>query len=348
MGKLRFAIVGCGKIGTRHAMKIPEVPGAELVDACDIIPERADSIAKKYGCKAYYNIEELLKNTEADYINICTPSGLHPEQSILSLNSGKNVLCEKPMAFRVSDAISMVEAAKKNGKKLYIVKQNRYNPPVKYVYDLIKQGKMGTPLQCIVNVLWNRTQDYYDSDAWRGTKAMEGGTVSSQVSHFVDLMLMFMGPAKRVFSLMDTKFRKIEIENEGAIAVDFANGAIGTLNYTMLTTKKNSEGSVTLIFTEGTVKIGGEFLNEIEYFAVNGIDSYDLGAEKTVANDYGSYRGSASNHDKVFSALVDEHNGINNPETVGRLVTGEEGVDSVKFYESALASHELNKIILLE
>lgn len=348
MEPLRFAIVGCGKIGTRHAQKLGgEVEGAQLVDVCDIIPERAIKMSEQYKCGWHKDFNEMLRKTSADYINICTPSGLHPEQTITALNAGKNVLCEKPMAFRTADALKMVAAEQKSGKNLFIVKQNRYNPPIKLVKKLIDDGIMGEPLQCIVNVLWNRTQEYYDSDAWRGTKDMEGGTVSSQVSHFVDLMLMFMGPAKEVFSLMDTKLCKIDMENMGVVAIKFANGAIGSLNYTMCTTNKNAEGSVTLIFSNGTVKIGGEFLNKIEYFNVKGVDSYDLGGEETKANEYGSYRGSASNHDKVFKALVDKHNGINNPDTVGRLVKGADGIDAVKFYEAALKSFdEKNKIIL--
>tara|TARA_Y100000310_G_scaffold344628_1_gene458402 strand:- start:314 stop:1354 length:1041 start_codon:yes stop_codon:yes gene_type:complete len=333
---VNFAILGCGKIGVRHAEKLQKVKGASLVAVCDSAKERADELAKKYNIKAYYDIKDLMKDPKVDFVNVCTPSGFHPDHSIQSLDAGKNVLCEKPMAFREADAHNMMEVAKKNNKMLFVVKQNRHNPPVKLVSKLLQEGKFGKPIKCVVNVFWNRNEDYYKSEKWRGTLEMDGGTLCSQASHFVDLMLAFFGEPKSVYALMDTKKQKIEAEDTGVIAIEFANGACGSFNYTTCVTHKNIEGSILLIGTEGTVKIGGEYLNTIEQFQVNGMDSYELEKSNAGPNDYGTYKGSMSNHDKVFEAIVakvrgeDKHNGT--------LISGKPAIATVRFIEKTIES----------
>lgn len=344
MKTIKFAVVGCGKIGARHAEKLRAVEGAELVAVCDIIPERVEVIAKKHNVKAYAAIEEMLEETDADYINIVTPSGLHAKHAIQALEAGKNVLVEKPMALNEADARRMVDIAKKNSRSLFSVKQNRYNPPVKFVGDLARSGKLGKPLMAAVNVYWNRTNDYYRSEPWRGTRQFEKSTIYSQASHFADLLLMFMGKPKRIFSLMENKTHQIEIDDTAIVAVDFKNGAFGSLNYTMSTAKQNVEGSIALFYEKGSIKIGGEYLNTIEFFNVEGMDSYKLEGAPTEANDYGSYRGSASNHQYIFKAIVDEENGLDNDLTK-RLVTGEETIDLIRFFDKAVESAAEKKII---
>src|SRR3989338_155454 len=172
MKEIRFAVLGCGRIGPRHAEKLQKVEGAHLVAVCDVVRERADAIAKQYGVTAYYSIDDLLGDANVDFVNVCTPSGLHPEHAIRALEAGKNVLCEKPMAFREADARAMLAAAEKSGKALYVVKQNRYNPPVKLVRELLSEGKLGDPIACVVNMYWNRNAEYYKNDPWRGTLAL--------------------------------------------------------------------------------------------------------------------------------------------------------------------------------
>jgi len=344
MKTVNFAILGCGKIGTRHADKIKGVDYVKLAAVCDIIPERAKELGEKHVCKWYSKLEDLLKDPDVDFVNICTPSGLHPTHAIQALKAGKNVLCEKPMALTVKDAKAMVAAAKRNKKLLYVVKQNRYNPPVKLVRQLIEEGKMGRPIMCIVNMLWNRNPAYYASDPWRGTRKLDGGTIYTQASHFVDLMLMFMGKPKNVYSLMGTKNHDIEIEDTGIVNIEFKNGSFGSLNYTTCATKKNFEGSITLIFSKGTVKIGGEYINTIDYFAVEGVDSYELEKTNIQANDYGTYKGSMSNHDQVFKDIVER---MNNPKRNGNLVFGDDAVKTIQVIEAAFASAKKNKIIKL-
>ncbi len=344
MKDIKFAVVGCGKIGTRHAEKLQTVPGAKLVGACDILPERANAIGEKFNVKTYTSIENLLQDTEADYINIVTPSGLHAEHAIQALEARKNVLVEKPMALNEADARRMVEIAKKNNQSLFSVKQNRYNPPIKFAWDLAQSGKLGKPLMAVVNVYWNRTDEYYRSEPWRGTRAFEKSTIYSQSSHFGDLLLMFMGEPKRVFSLMENKTHDIEIDDTAVIAVDFKNGAFGSFNYTMSVAKKNVEGSVALFYEKGSLKIGGEYLNTIEFFNVEDMDSYTLEETPIEANDYGSYRGSASNHQYVFEAIVRKENGLDDDLT-RRLVTGEETIPLIRFFDKAVESAAEKKIV---
>ncbi len=342
MKTVNFAVLGCGKIGSRHAEKLSSTDYVKLVAVCDIIPERVATLAEKYVCRSYPNINDLLKDSEVDFVNICTPSGFHAEHTIVSLLAGKNVLCEKPMALTLKDAMKMVETAKVNNKLLYVVQQNRYNPPVKMVKQLIQEGKMGRPIMCVVNVLWNRNDGYYKSDSWRGTLALDGGTIYTLASHFVDLMLMFMGKPKRVYSLMGTKNHAIEIEDTGVVNVEFQNGSFGSLNYTSCATKKNFEGSITLVFSKGTVKIGGEYLNTMDYFAVEGVDSFLLEETSNGANDYGTYRGSMSNHDKIFKDILEKQN---HPEKATNLVSEEDAFQTIGFIEAALTSAKLGRVV---
>ncbi len=341
---VNFGILGCGKIGNRHAEKMKDQRNIRLSAVCDIIPARAKELAKINSCKYYTNIIELLQDPDIDFVNICTPSGLHANHTIQCLNAKKNVLCEKPMALTENDALKMVQAAKKNKKLLYVVKQNRYNPPVKLVEKLQKSGKLGKPIMCVVNMFWNRHNEYYKSDPWRGTLALDGGTIFTQASHFVDLMLMFMGNPKSVYSLMGTKNHNIEIEDTGTITTEFKNGSYGIVNYTTCATNKNFEGSITLIFTNGTIKIGGEYINTIDYFQVKGVKKYSLKKTDASANDYGTYRGSMSNHDQVFKDILKR---VSNKNYNGDLVFGNEAINTIRFIEKAFKSAQTGKVIKL-
>lgn len=346
MNNVNFSILGCGKIGTRHAVKMMDIKHIKLVAVCDVIKERAKKLAEKYNCRYYTRIEDMLKDKDIDFINICTPSGLHSTHSIQCLNAKKNVLCEKPMALTVYDAKKMVEAANNNNKFLYIVKQNRYNPPVKLVKELMDEGKLGEPIICVVNMFWNRDDNYYNSDPWRGTKKLDGGTIFTQASHFIDLMLMYMGKAKTVYSLMGTKKHKIEIEDTGTITAKFINGSYGVINYTTCATNKNFEGSITLICSKGTVKIGGEYINTIDYFQVEDVDLSDfkdtLNQKDVGPNDYGTYKGSMSNHDQIFKDILET---TNDQLYKNKLVFGDEAVETVEFIEAAKMSAEKGIVI---
>ncbi len=298
----KFAIIGCGRIAERHALQISRM--AKLVAVCDIDIEKARLLANTYNVAYFDNVETmLLALPEIEIVSICTPNYLHAEHSILALNHGKHALCEKPLAIHVADAQKMIEAADLNHKKLFVVKQNRYNPPVVALKSLLNDNKLGKINSFQINCFWNRPDEYYIS-SWKGKKEMDGGTLFTQFSHFIDLLYWLLGDVKSVkATISNFQHDKIDIEDAGVVLFEMISGAIGTMNYNVNTFKKNMEGSITLFGEKGTIKIGGQYLNTIEYQSIEGrhIDVNEMG---NPANDYGFYQGSMSNHDKVYENLL--------------------------------------------
>jgi len=330
----KFAIIGCGRIAHRHAEHIAKK--GELVAVCDLIEGKAESLAAQYKAKIYTNINELIQNEKSvDVISICTPNGLHAEHSILALNNGFHVLCEKPMALSVRDCENMIKASEKAQRHLFIVKQNRYNPPVSAVKDLILENRLGNIFSIQLNCFWNRNNEYYQN-SWKGTKKLDGGTLFTQFSHFIDLLYWFVGSVKHVHSYIGNYNHQkiIEFEDTGSVILEFTNGAIGTINYTVNSYNQNMEGSLTIFAEKGTVKIGGQYLNELEYQNIEGFVISDL-PQGNPPNNYGKYFGSMSNHDKVYENVIDVLDGKGNIAT-----NGYDGLKTVEIinmiYSSAL------------
>lgn len=303
MNSISFALVGCGKIGIRHADHMKNVGTLKAV--CDIDYYKANKIAEKYNCKAYSSLEDLLNNErDIDVLAICTPNGLHASNAIDALNAGINVLCEKPMATSVYDCGEMIKAAERNNKRLFIIKQNRFNPPVAELKKLIENNILGKIYSIQLSCFWNRNDDYY-ANSWKGTKDLDGGTLYTQFSHFIDLLYWLVGDVKEVKAFTDNYAHEdiIEFEDTGVVILRFHSGAIGTINYTVNAYEKNMEGSLTVFAENGTVKIGGQYLNELDYCSIKDYDIKELPKGNT-ANNYGKYVGSMSNHDKVYQNLV--------------------------------------------
>ncbi len=333
MDKLRFAIIGCGRIAARHAEIISAV--AELSAVCDIKPERAGSFAQTYSCKSYTDIGELLNNEPAvNIVSVCTPNSLHSSHTILSLESGRHVLCEKPMAVSVDECRRMIEAAGSSGKNLFIVKQNRFNPPVAALKEAIDSGKLGKILSVELNCFWNRNNDYYKSSDWKGRKALDGGTLFTQFSHFIDLLYWLIGDVKKVHAIGNNLNHKsvIEFEDTGVAALEFQNGALGTIHYTVNSFEKNMEGSITVFGERGTVKVGGQYLNVLEYQRIKDFEIKGL-TESRPPNDYGFYQGSMSNHDKVYENIIDVLN--NNGKIAANANEGMKTVEIIEKIYSA-------------
>lgn len=305
MKKINYAIVGCGRISQRHAQHIRN--NGDLVAVCDTIKEKADELGLKYGAKVFYNIDDLLndKNLNIDVVSICSPNGLHADHSIKSLRAGYHVICEKPMALGVSDCGKMIQEAERANKRLFAIKQNRFNPPVEAVKKVIDQGLLGKIYSVQLSCFWNRNEDYY-RNSWKGTLDMDGGTLYTQFSHFIDLLYWLVGDVKRVNAMTNNFSHKgiIEFEDTGVVVLEFANGALGTINYTVNSFEKNMEGSLSIFGEKGTVKIGGQYLNELEYQHIKDYKIENLPQGNT-ANNYGTYQGSMSNHDKVYENLTD-------------------------------------------
>ena len=301
---LKFALVGCGRIAQRHAEHIHNK--GKLVAVCDIDQKKADELAAKYNAKAYYTIEQLLENErDLDVVSICSPNGLHASHTIKALNAGFHVLCEKPMAITVRDCGEMIQAAERANRRLFAIKQNRFNPPVMAVKELLDKGKLGKLYSVQLNCFWNRNPDYYHN-SWKGTLKLDGGTLYTQFSHFVDLLYWLVGDVKQVQAMMGNFAHQgiIEFEDTGVVILEFENGVIGSIHYTVNSFQKNMEGSLTLFGEKGTVKIGGQYLNELEYQQIADVKIENL-PEGNKPNNYGNYQGSMSNHDKVYDNLVE-------------------------------------------
>lgn len=308
---IKFAIVGCGRIAQRHAEHINKV--GKLVAACDIVPEKAAELAKQYQAASYTSIDEMLVNQkDIDVVSVCSPNGLHATHSISALKAGFHVLCEKPMALSVQDCGDMITQAEKANKRLFIVKQNRFNPPVAAVKKVVEEGKLGKIYSAQLNCFWNRNNEYYHN-SWKGTKALDGGTLYTQFSHFIDLLYWIVGDIKEVDGYVGNFHHQniIEFEDSGCVSLKFYNGAIGTINYSVNSFDKNMEGSLTIFGEKGTVKIGGQYLNEMEYQSIENFEIKDL-PPGNPPNNYGKYFGSMSNHDKVYKNVIDvlTNNGI--------------------------------------
>lgn len=301
---MRFALIGCGRIANRHAEHISNL--AQLTAVCDIDKSKADELAEQHGAKAYYDINDLLSNEkDVDVVSICTPNGLHAQHSIAALKAGFHVLCEKPLATNVHDCGEMIKTAEMCNRRLFAIKQNRFNPPVAAVKKAIDEGRLGKIYSVQLSCFWNRNPQYYEN-SWKGTKDLDGGTLYTQFSHFIDLLYWLIGDVKSAKALMNNYDHQgiIEFEDTGAVVLEFYNGAIGTVNYTVNSYGENMEGSLTIFGEKGTVKIGGQYLNEMEYQNIEDytIDNLPTGNK---ANSYGTYQGSMSNHDHVYVNLID-------------------------------------------
>lgn len=329
MKTIPFCIVGYGRIGKRHAKHISRL--AELKAVCDIDKNALKEAAEDYpGIECYNSIDSLLENDkESSVVNICTPNGLHAEQTVKALRNGRHVVCEKPMALKVKDAEKMIEEAEKVAKHLFIVKQNRFNPPVEKLKETMDKNLLGRIYSVQLNCFWNRNERYYQESLWKGTDDLDGGILFTQFSHFIDLLYWFCGDVEEVM-VMGGNFNhkdSISFADTVTAVIRFKTGALGTVNCTINSFGGNMEGSITLFAEKGTVKIGGQYLNVLEY---QNIENYEIERVEChrPANEYGYYQGSMSNHDLVIKNVIDV---LNNDGDIA--TTGYEGLKTVEIIE---------------
>ena len=335
---VNFGIIGCGKIGVRHINFLKGIDGTKILAVADTIEERAKNAADSYNSttKIFTDYKELLKMSEIDIVHICTPSGLHAQMCIDALNAGKHVLCEKPLCLNVKDADNVIEAAKRSNKKMFVVKQNRFNVPIRILRDALDKGMFGKLYSINANVIWNRRPEYYQEADWRGTKELDGGALMTQASHFVDMLQWIGGSVKSVFAKTDKFLHNIETEDTGVLILRFESGALGTIYYTTCAYDKNIEGSITVLGTKGSAKIGGEYLNKMEHWNVHG---YPLPEHNSTEEVYPK----STKHDAVFRETIKKIIGDENASIVDTL----EARKTVEIIEAVHLSAKTGKEIFL-
>jgi predicted dehydrogenase len=304
--KIKFAVVGCGHIGKRHAEMIQRNDEAELVALCDI-KKREELGLENFDAPFYSSIEDMLEaHPEADVINICTPNGWHAEQSILALSAKHHVVCEKPLGLTKASLEKVIFKALQMSKQVFAVMQNRYSPPSVWLKEMIDEKRLGEILIVQSNMYWNRDERYYKKDNWKGTKDMDGGTLFTQFSHFIDIMYWLFGDIYNIEGkFADFTHKELtEFEDSGIVNFNFVNGGIGSINYSTSIWNKNMESSMTIIGSKGSIKVGGQYMNEVEYCHVENYEMPEL-AEASPANDYGHYKGSAANHHFIIENVID-------------------------------------------
>ena len=263
---INFALVGCGRISKRHSELLGEnqIAGAQLVAVCDKIVSKAEVIADKYSIPAYSCLHEMMKTEKIDVVVVLTESGLHAQHTIALAPYGAHVIVEKPMALTLDDADAMIEACDKHGVKLFIVKQNRFNIPVVQLRKALDQGRFGKLIMGTVRVRWCRPQAYYDQDSWRGTWAYDGGVLTNQASHHIDLLEWMMGDVESVFAKSKQALVDIEAEDTAIVILKFRNGALGVIEATTAIRPKDLEGSISILGETGSVEVGGFAVNEMK------------------------------------------------------------------------------------
>ena len=325
----RFGIIGCGHIGKRHAAVLDQYEYANLKSVCDIRVGEAQTQADLYGKMSVHKAYEELLKEDIDVVTICTPHHLHKPMTLAALKAGKHVVVEKPMTLSAKDAAEMSQAAKDAGLKLFVVKQNRYNVPIELADEAIKNNRLGKIYKVHCNVLWNRHQAYYNQSDWRGSLETEKGALFTQASHFIDILVWWFGKVTEAKTVMATQAHDIEIEDCGQSSVMFESGVIGSISWTTNVYNKNYEGSITIIGENGTIKIGGGYLNKVEYWDVKSHPIPDNVSFVDKPNDYGKYQGSSSNHHRVMEEVVKELSGEKS-----NIVEGYEGELSIAAIET--------------
>jgi UDP-N-acetyl-2-amino-2-deoxyglucuronate dehydrogenase len=329
--KIRLALVGCGRISKNHFGSLEQhAHDMELAAVCDVDPQVLKAHADQYKVPAYSSMAEMLDKEPLDMVALCTPSGTHPEQTILAARHGVHVITEKPMATRWGDGVSMVKACDEAGVHLFVVKQNRLNSTLQLLKRAVTEKRFGKIHMVHLNVFWSRPQSYYDQGSgWRGTWEFDGGAFMNQASHYVDLLDWLIGPVEKVQAMMSTT-RDIEVEDNGVLNVKWRNGALGSMSVSMLTYPQNFEGSITILGDKGTVKIGGMAVNEIQTWKFEDQRDYDAQVESANYQTTSVY---GFGHPLYYKNVVEVMRGRAKPETDGR-----EGLKSLELLVAAYMS----------
>jgi predicted dehydrogenase len=304
--KVKFVVVGSGHIGKRHAEMIRRDDEGELVAMIDVrSKEECDAV--DFNVPFFSNFDELLASgLDFDVVNVCTPNGFHASQSLAALEAKKHVVCEKPMGLSKDSCEKMIFKALQVSRQVFCVMQNRYSPPSQWIKEVVESGTIGEIYMVQLNCYWNRDDRYYKKGGWKGTKDLDGGTLFTQFSHFIDIMYWLFGDIDNIQGKFAdfTHQNSTEFEDSGFVSFDFVNGGMGSINYSTAVAIQNLESSITIIGANGSVKIGGQYMNEVEVCNIKDYVMPEL-APTNPGNDYGAYKGSAANHNYVIKNVID-------------------------------------------
>lgn len=338
----RVALLGCGRISVRHSQLLGEgqIDGAELCAVCDLSEDKARVIADKHGVPSFTDMHEMMRAAQPDVVTILTESGNHARHTIALAPYGAHLVVEKPMALTLADADRMIEACDAAGVKLFVIKQNRFNLPVVKLREALKAGRFGKLVMGTVRVRWCRPQAYYDQDPWRGTWAMDGGVLTNQASHHIDLLEWMLGDVTSVYAISRTALADIEAEDTAAVLLRFRNGALGVIEATTAVRPKDLEGSISILGEKGSVEIGGFAVNQMKTWNFVETDASDDDVIKNFStnppNVYGF--GHKAYYDHVVGALRD---------TSPNLVDGLEGRRSLELINAIYESIETKTEVVL-
>ena len=339
---LRFALVGCGRISKRHSELLghAQIKGATLAAACDIVPEKAEAVGRTFSVPVYSDMHEMMRKEQPDVAVVLTESGRHAEHVIALAPYGKHLVVEKPMALTLADADAMISACDRYGVRLFVVKQNRFNVPVVKLREALDRGRFGRLVLGTVRVRWCRRQDYYNQDPWRGTWALDGGVLTNQASHHVDLLEWMMGQVESVFAKSTTALVDIEAEDTAVVLLKFRSGALGLIEATTATRPKDIEGSISILGEHGTVEIGGFAVNEMKVwqFEPKSADDDDVMGRYSVnpPNVYGF--GHQAYYEHVVDCILNDRQ---------HLVDGLEGRRSLELISAIYESVETGREVAL-
>lgn len=325
--KIKFAIVGSGHIGKRHATMVQRNPESELVAMIDTNIALKEELESTYQVPFFNSLDSFLASGLAtDVMNICTPNHLHAPQALAAIKAGSHVVIEKPMALSKADGEEVLFTALQNQKLAFCVMQNRYSPPSVWLKEMVSSGRLGKIYMVQINCFWNRDHRYYKKGNWKGFNETDGGTLFTQFSHFVDIMFWLFGDIKNVQArFMDFNHQALtEFEDSGMVTFDFLKGGTGCINFSTSVWDTNLESSITIVAEKGSIKVGGQYMNQVDYCHVEGYTMPTL-PESSPANDYGHYKGSAANHHFVIENVVDT--------LKGRTMTTTNALEGLKVVE---------------
>lgn len=332
MRKIKFGIIGCGHIGKRHAEMVVREPNAELAALCDI-GSKEDLNIGNYQVPFFTDIDSLLKSDiDIDVVNICTPNGFHAEMALKAIEAGYHVVIEKPMTLTAGDAEKVIYASLKYQKQVFCVMQNRYSPPSVWIKELIESGRLGQIYMVQLNCYWNRDERYYKSDGWHGKADLDGGTLFTQFSHFIDIMYWLFGDIDDIQArFSDFNHAALtDFEDSGIVNFRFVDGGgMGSLCYSTSVWDRNLESSLLIIAENGSVKIGGQYMNEVLECHVKDYVMPEL-SPTNPGNDYGTYKGSAQNHHYVIRNVVNVLNGESAESITTNVLEGMKVVDIIE------------------